>query len=238
MTKARLTAYQTQLVETHIKLAQRMGLEAWRRSPETMEKYEVIGIAYQGLITAAVNFDPEWRPPADEAYDPFLAFGSFARRRISGAILDWQRSRDHVPKRQRQVYKNLQQHGHGSGKTPDQLAGLTGLPVEKIRAVTQAVETRAVSLDEALDSRYGPSSDFPALNNVENSALVSNIQDAVANAINSLPPLQRSVVVLRYYSGLDLSQIAIELQVGSSVVRSAHKEAVDLIHAVMRRAAS
>lgn len=239
MTKPKLTEYQTHLVETHIKLAQRLGLEAWRRSPEAMEKYEVVGIAYQGLIAAAVRFDPDWRPPDDPAYDPFLAFGSFARRRISGAILDWQRSQDHVPKRQRQTYKSLQQHGLGLGKTPEQLADLTGLAVDKIRAVTQAVEATAISLDQPESSLGGSSyAELPAAHNVEESALVLTIQQIVADTINSMPPLQRSVVVLRYYSGFDLSQIAAELGVGASVVRTVHKEAVDTIHVAMRRAAS
>lgn len=239
MSISKLNAYQTNLVETHIRLAQKLGLDAWRRSPDTMEKYEVIGIAYQGLLTAAVNFDPEWRPEdGDPNYDPFLAFGPYARRRITGAILDWQRVQDHVPKRQRALYKNLQQHGHGLGKTPEQLADITGEDVAKIRAVTQAVEATAISLDQPADSSGQSYGDVAASANVEDSALVSTIQDLVADTVNNLPALQRSVVVLRYYSGLDLSQIAAELGVGSSVVRSAHKEAIDLIHAKMRRAAS
>lgn len=233
-----LTPYQSNLVQTHLKLAQRMGLEAWRRSRETMEKDEVVSIAYQGLITAAVKFDPDWRPEIpDPNYDPFLAFGAFARTRISGAIMDWQRRQDHVPRGQRKSYKNLQAHGHGAGKSAEELADITGLDPNKIRAITQAVEETAVSLDGSEHSESLVMHAVPP-SPVEDSALVANITSIVADAIGELPPLQRSVVVLRYYSGLDLSHIAVELGVSISVVRSSHKEAVDLIHAQMRRAAS
>lgn len=235
-----MTEYQKNLVTTHIKLAQRLALEAWRRSPESMEKYEVVQVAYHGLLTAAVKFDPEWRPEDDSKYDPFLAFGSFARRRITGAIMDWQRARDHVPKRQRRIYKALIELGHGSGKTPEELSDLMGVPADKIRAVTQAVESTALSLDSSSENwaepRYGavPSSSA----SVEDLALASTIQSVVADTIQALPPLQRSVVVLRYYSGFDLTRVAVELQVSPSVVRAVHKEAVEEIHAAMRRVAS
>lgn len=236
----RLNEYQIHLVETHIKLAQLEGLKAWRKAPEAMEKNEVVGIAYQGLIKAALRFDPEWRPENDPNYDPFLAFGAFARRRITGAILDWQKARDHVPRNHRRIYKDLQRHGHGSGKSAEELADLTGLDVNKIRSVTQAVETVALSLD-ADDEHWNdaPAGAVPASpEDVESSALVSQITNTVADAIRDLPELQRAVIVLRYYSGLDLSNISMELGVSMSVVRIAHREAVDLIHDLMRRTAS
>lgn len=236
----RLTEYQTHLVNTHIKLAQLEGLKAWRKAPEAMEKNEVIGIAYQGLIKAAQRFDPEWRPENDPNYDPFLAFGAFARRRITGAILDWQKARDHVPRNHRRIYKDLQRHGHGTGKSVEELADITGLDVNKIRSVTQAVETVALSLDADADHwNDAPAGTVPSSpEDVEGSALVSQITNAVADLIRDLPEMQRAVIVLRYYTGLDLANISMELGVSMSVVRVAHREAVDLIHELMRRTAS
>ncbi len=242
MSQDRLTPYQKNLVETHIKLAQLEGLKAWRKAPEAMEKNEVVGIAYQGLVTAALRFDPEWRPENDPEYEPFLAFGAFARRRITGAILDWQKGRDHVPRNHRRLYKELQRHGHGTGKTPEQLSDLTGMDVNKIRQITQAVETQALSLDADAD-HWNDSAEAkgnaPASSaDVEASALVSQITNRVADAIRGLPDLQRSVIVLRYYSGFDLNAIAMELGVSMAVVRVAHRESVDLIHELMRETAS
>jgi RNA polymerase sigma factor (sigma-70 family) len=236
----RLNEYQTHLVNTHIKLAQLEGLKAWRKAPDAMEKYEVVAIAYQGLVTAALRFDPDWRPADDPKYDPFLAFGAFARRRITGAILDWQKARDHVPRNHRRIYKDLQRLGYGSGKTAEELSDLTGLDVEKIRAVTRAVETVSLSLDADPEHwNDSPEGKMPmSSNDVEGSALVSQLTNGVADAILELPPMQQYVIVLRYYSGLQLSTIAMELGVSTSLVRIAHREAVETIHDFMRRTAS
>jgi RNA polymerase sigma factor for flagellar operon FliA len=240
MSGERLNEYQNHLVKTHVKLAQLEGLKAWRKAPDAMEKYEVVGIAYQGLVTAALRFDPEWRPANDPNYDPFLAFGSFARRRITGAIMDWQKARDHVPRNHRRIYKDLQKKGYDSGKSAEELADLTGLDVNKIRAVIQAVETQMLTLDADEDHwNDSPEGGVPTSpDDVEGSAMVSQITNQVADAIQQLPDIQRSVIVLRYYSGLDLSNIAMELGVSMSVVRIAHREAVDLLHDLMRRIAS
>lgn len=231
-----LTAYQRNLVETHLDLAHRIALSFWRRAPETMEKTEVVAISYQGLVTAALRFDPEWTPPNDPLYEPFLAFGSFARRRITGSIIDWQRSLDHVPKRQRRIYKDLQYHG--GNKSPEELADLTGLDVNKIRSITHAVESPAVSLDVSTDSGHSLYSERADPSNTEDAALVSIIQETVADTFGGLDPLQQSVLALRYYQGLDLTAIAVELGVRVSVVRTTHRDAIELIHSAMRRAAS
>ncbi len=239
MADEKLTEYQKNLVMTHMKLAQSEGLKAWRKAPAAMEKDEVISIAYQGLITAASKFDPEWRPPADPKYDPFLAFGSFARTRIVGAILDWQKKRDHVPRRQRSVYKDLQKFGHGQGRSPEELAELTGLDVKKIRAITYAVETHSLSIDADIDHwNDSPTRGSDALSTDNGSELVRSTMDSVADLIESFPPVQRTIVLLRHYSGQDFTSIAMELEVSTTVVRTYYKEGMDQIHSLMLRHAS
>lgn len=231
MPDEKLTEYQVHLVETHMDLAHRIADDFWRRSKQQMDRSEVIAMSYQGLVTAAVRFDTEWRPdPPDPKYDPFLAFGAFAKRRIAGAILDWQRTQDHVPRRQRATYKTLQQHGHGTGRTAEELSDITGLPADKIRAIVHAVESSALSLDEAIADVGDPDS-------VERSVVVGNVQDAMADAIENFSPAQRSVVVLRYYVGMDFPMIAAELGVSVMNVRTMHSEAIYLLHDVMKDAA-
>ena len=240
MADEKMNDYQKHLVQTHLKLAQSEALKAWRKAPNAMEKDEVVQIAYGGLITAAMRFDPEWRPDNDPNYDPFLAFGAFARQRIVGAILDWQKARDHVPRRQRKVYKDLQQLGHGNGKTPEQLADLTGLEVSKIRAITQAVETQALSLDADID-HWNDSPDratVQALSTDNGSEFVRQSMEALANTIQAFPPIQRSIIVLKYYNGLDFTSIAMELGISVSVVRTYHRDGMDIIHQLMLRVAS
>lgn len=232
MPDTRLNAEQVHLVKTHHKLAVSIAEAFWHRSNETLDFTEMLSVAYLGLTTAASRFDPEWRPPADPSYQPFLAFGSYAKKRITGAILDWQRTQDHVPRRQRQTYKKLQEHGHGSGRSPEELSDLTGLSADKIRAIVFAVEATAVSLDDTWENKESES-----IEHVESSVLVTSINRMMADAVRSFPPLQRSIIVQRYYLGHELSAIAAELGVSVSTVRVLHHESMVVLNFVFRDAA-
>ncbi|WNN95024.1 DNA binding protein [Microbacterium phage Magritte] len=241
----KLTPEQVHLVTTHRVMAFTIAEDFWRRSNDNLDRKETISIAYQGLVTAALRFDPNWRPtvedpenPAgplipDPNYQPFLAFGSFAKRRITGAILDWQRAQDHVPRRQRQTYKKLQAHGHGSGRSADELSELTGLAVEKIRAIVSAVESAAVSLDDNFEDKEEESHEH-----VESSVLVSSVGRLMSDAIASFPPVQRSIIVQRYYLGHDFPTIAVELGISVPTVRVMHQESMLILNSVFRTAAS
>ena len=89
---------------------------------------------------------------------------------------------------------------------------------------------RARCLDEAIADVGDPDS-------VERSVVVGNVQDAMADAIENFSPAQRSVVVLRYYVGMDFPMIAAELGVSVMNVRTIHSEAIYLLHDVMKDAA-
>lgn len=245
----RLTDEQSRLVHDNVNLANGAAKVWWEKNSKNQwnaensddtDLREVTAVAYQGLVTAAQNWNPNHHQVVDENYDARLAFAGFAKKRIVGTILDWQRKRDHVPRRQRRIYKDLQQHGHGSGKTPEQLADLTGLNVEKIRAITQAVEATAISLDLPPEgwTDFPSYSDVPSADDVEGMTVVTTVQEALVATIDALPDLQRSIIFLHYYAGIDFSHIAEELGVRLTTVRSSHNEAIYLIHNVMKRAVS
>lgn len=224
-----LNAAQVHLIETHLRLARNLASSFWKRLPHSVtsesEESEVFSIAYQGLVSAALDFNPAWRPD-DPKYDPFLAFGAYAKTRINGAIMDWQRKQDHVPRRQRKIYKDLQERGYGEGRSLEELSDLTGMPVDKLRAITLAVEATGLGLDNDANTSSDPSS-------VEDAVLASVVMGTLADTISTFPPIQRSVVVLRYFHGLDFSAIAVELEVGVLTVRTLHAEAVALMHESM-----
>lgn len=245
----RLTEEQARLVHDNVNLAHAAAKVWWDRNfqnqwssknSDDTDLREVTAVAYQGLVTAAQNWDPHRHPVVDERYDARLAFAGFAKKRIVGTILDWQRKRDHVPRRQRRIYKELQRQGHGTGVSLDQLADITGLDVDKIRAITQAVESTDISLDLPPEgwADFPSYSDVPVSGDVEGTAIVSTVQQVLVETIDGLPDLQHSIIVLRYYAGFEFPRIAAQLGVRLSAVRSAHNEAMYLIHDVMRRAVS
>lgn len=236
-----LTPFQKNLVEQNLDLARYLGLVAWRRSRQEMEKYEVVGIAYQGLISAALTFDPTLVSP--ETLENGKAFAGFARLRINGAILDWQRSRDHVPKRQRKAYKDLQRAGWGNGKTIDQLAEELKLDPDKVRETIQSVEAISVSLDanyrfQEEDNRMGSHLEHPGFHNVEESVLALRLQSVLNERLESFPWEYQAVFVLRRYQEMDFNSIAQELQLRVAQVRSIYHEVAVELHDVAEREAS
>lgn len=239
MTK--MTAEQRRLVEKNLDLAHHHALQVWRRNQQGMDRAEVISVAYQGLITAALKFDPHHHKTVDENFDVELAFTGYASRKIMGAILDWQRSRDHVPRRQRKIYRDLQSHGHGQGKTHTELVGLTGYQLEDIQKATQAVEGTVVSLD--IPSEYSEGIPYYALHadttvDIESDAMVGSLVWGWVKEWDDLPLLQKRVIVGKYFFGHDLVRISQELGVRLPLVRDAHQAAVLRIHAAMLKQVS
>lgn len=233
----KLTEYQKQLVIKNLNLAHHLALISWRRNRQEIEKFEIVSIAYQGLIAATIKFDPT-RPqiiPGD--LENGKAFAGYARRKIIGAILDWQRSRDHVPRKQRAVYRELQNQGHGRGKTQKELSELTGIDINKIQIITQAVEATAVSLDtppEYWDFVPQYAIYASAEHDVESAAAGVTIMEAWVAAWNDLPLLQKRIVAAKYYYGHDLVNIADQLGERLNVVREAHSAAVQTLHKAMK----
>jgi len=239
-----LTPDQRALVEGHLDLAGKIATTVWRKNPDAIDRDDLLGVAYEGLVTAASRFDPERANVNDGVRDIEGAFTAFASTRIRGEILDWQRSRDHVSRNQRSTYKALQSHGYGAGRTPEELSDLTGMDEIRVRLVIAAVESTPVSIfstvvgneldHEPAEPKHSRRDD----ESVEQSALASRIQDAVTEMFDSLSDFQRLVIALRYYEGLDLTTIATVLETGLTQVRVAHSEAVLYLHAAMVSEAS
>lgn len=226
----RLTTEQSALVQGWMSMAHGVAKTFWERSGKTLPLDEMISVAYQGLIQAALRFDGD-RPGNDENYDPYVGFGTYAKRRITGSILDWQRAQDHVPRRQRQTYKVLLEHGHGSGRSVEELGDLTGLATDKIRTIVYAVEASAVSLDDTWDLQGD------VIEHVESSLVAQTVQEMIADAIASFPPAQQFIVYMRYYLGLDFGTIAAELGISVATVRVMHYESMLVLNSVFRNAA-
>lgn len=232
-----LTAEQRQLVEKNTSLARSLAMSVWVRNRSELEGAEVVAIAFQGLVTAARRYDPRLSTPETVANG--RAFAGFARIYINGAILEWQRSRDHVPKRQRKVYRELQQHGWGEGKTIKELSLATGMAVDKVREIIHSVETTAISLDVESDDWEDSSQSIGVFSryDVEGAILETSVKDAFYRRFDSLSEEQQIIYVLRYFESWEFSAIAAELELRQNYVRQVYQEVVlDLHDAVVQEA--
>lgn len=241
-----LTDDQRRLVEQNLDLAHHLALSAWRGKGHLMDKEETVAVAYEALVMSARRFDPSRANVVDGVADVAGAFAGFARRRINGAIIDWQRREDHVPRRHRTVYKELQSLGLGSGRTLDELSALTGMPVDRLSSIVRAVESMPISLSATFNSSSGfsPLSGAVSVSHwmddevaesggVEETALEARIRHAVVDVFDNLTQQQRVVIALRYYEGMDLPGVAQALEMSVTTVRQLHADALLEIHAAM-----
>lgn len=246
-----LTREQSKLVEKNIDLAHFLARESWNRNKANLDLDEVVSIAYQGLVKAALKFNPEMM--SAETVASGKAFAGFARQKINGAILDWQRDIDHVQRSYRQVYKQLQLLGytteHRNSVSYEEFAVKLELPVEKIKQIIRTVENSPVSLnnevgdpsliEEGIVSGYTDGNHLmDRKNTVEGSVIETSITSAVRDAYSDLPELHKVIIAMRWYQNDDFQTIAVVLGVSLNVVRDAHTSALDAIHQAMVRTAS
>ncbi len=225
----KLTEYQSRLVRDNVDLAHYLAQVAWSRNPERLDIDELVSAAHLGLISAALKFDPSMM---DEGSTEAKHFSGYARQRIRGAILDWMRNQDHVPRNKRISYKAFQKAGLGSGKSIEEVADITNLSVEKVKSIVQVVEATSFSLD----SDYMPS-ELLAEDTVEGTASENRMRAAMVSQWNLLSPLQQAIVSLRYYKGMEFPAIAAELEVRLGLVRQEHEDAVIVLHTALKHSA-
>lgn len=238
-----LDATRAALVQKNVALARFLARMVYERNRSELDLDEVTSIAYQGLVTAALRWDPEGQAIDEEGlretakHPSGRAFAGFARQRIIGEILDWQRRRDHVQRSFRTLYKALVAAGFtGSfdqGPTAADLAAALGVDEERIRRVVYAVHASPVSVETVQDETQVSHAGY----DFEASAMETTIKQAVVVALQQLPTVQRHVIALRYYRGWEFQAIAVELGVSLPIVREAHSEAVITLHSAMRRRA-
>lgn len=235
-----LTPYQKDLVANNAALAKYLARKRWEMAPGNLDFDELVALAYQGLVNAAIKFDPS-RPdiiPGD--LENGKAFAGFARQKIIGSILDWQKKdADHVPRSYRTDYKLVQRAGYPEKtRKASELSHITGLPVERIKLVVAAVERMPVSFHEMVDGEGNVIVNEPTSpHSVEGSVILSTITSAVVTRVKKLPTLQQLILALRYYEGMELQAIAAQLGLSITVVRDAHNAAIQAVHSAMIDAA-
>lgn len=234
-----LTPYQRKLVEENAALAQFLARRRWEMAPDKLEYEELVALAYQGLVSAALRFDPSREEIVPGDLENGKAFSGFARQRILGAILDWQkRDADHVPRSYRTDYKLLQRSGYPETvKDYTALSHSTGLPTERIRLVVAAVERMPVSFDQLSEGANSSGEEvLSTASDVEESVISRSIKDSLVESVSKMSELQQTVLAMRYYLGIDLQAIADNLETPVVAVREAHNSAIVIAQEAMMSA--
>ena len=204
--------------------------------PPNVEINDLINDGILGLIDAIEKYDDERG----------VKFETYAITRINGAILDALRALDWVPRAVRQrarelerVYQDLEVE-LGRAATEDEVAEKMGLTLKELDVLMQKIRGTAVlSLEEFLPNEKGY--EIPLLDtlkdlsdDVTSAVEASEIKGALVQAVDELPPQERTVISLYYFEGLTLKEIKGALNVSESRVSQIHAQAVIHLRAKLR----
>ena len=225
------TARREALVEEYLPrvrgIVQRLG----SRLPRHLDREELVHGGVLGLIDAARRFDPKLG----------CSFASYAEIRIRGAVLDQLRAMDWVPRTIRERRRHLESAERdieirtGRRAEPAEVAELLGLAPERFERLRwllfQApLHPSAEPWDEAAHAEgHAHSADpFQLLGR-------GRAEEAIADALASLPARERAIVSLLYWEELTVDAAGKTLGLSESRVRALHMRALLRLRHRLRR---
>lgn len=176
---------------------------------------------------------------AVEKYDPVrgIKFETFASIKVKGAIIDYIRGQDWIPRRLRKLSGELEQtHAKlcselGRQPTHAELAKTMGITTERLdRVMEQTYNFNMLSYEEVvwqrLSSVGGDIADDSIEESPEGRLLENELSEQLAGALEQLNERERTVISLYYHERLKLKDIAGVLGVSESRVCQIHSAAI------------
>jgi RNA polymerase sigma factor for flagellar operon FliA len=184
------------------------------------------------LVKAVDHFDPKRK----------VKFESYAISMVRGAMLEFLRREDWVPRsvrtKQKLVRGAEEALGHRKGienVTREDLAEYLEMPIDAFyQLYYEANVLQVVSLEDVVgDSEHEDLDPLVVLESVKSKdpdphlmAIVDSQRTLMAKCISWLPIQERTVVVLYYYEGLTLKQIAKHIGRSESRAHQLHSQAI------------
>ena len=223
------------LALSYLSLVRMQTRQMMRRLPASVKAEDLEGYGMIGLLEAIDRFDP----------DRGIPFEVFARLRIRGAMYDYLRTLDQLPRLARRQVQRIQTEVHvlsrTLGRTPthEELARAVGLETPVLgRVLADAQAAVSSSLEDSKEADRLPSGltqdgGKDILNQLEREELAAELW----HAINALPVRHKLIIGLYYGEGLTLGEIGRILSVTESRVSQIRGQALaSLRHQLMVRA--
>jgi RNA polymerase sigma factor for flagellar operon FliA len=214
-----------QIVLEHLPLVKAIAIRVHENLPVHVDLDDLIHAGVLGLFDAVVKYDDSQN----------VAFHSYAKHRIKGAILDSLRqldwaSRD-LRKRQKQVDSTTRDLCAKLGRAPTdgEVAQAMGLSMERWRRMLMELRTVAlVSASSNPDQGRDLTQEFAAKPDLQPDRICQRrqLQVTLARAIETLPARYQRVVCLYYTKEMTMKEIGEVMGVNESRVSQIHKTAL------------
>jgi len=225
------TNTQDDLVTRHASLVKRIAYHLMNRLPPSVQVEDLIQAGMIGLLEAGANYD------ASQG----ASFETYAGIRIRGAMLDEIRRSDWTPRsvhrKAREVARVMREIEHAEGRDARdvEVAEALDMSLEEYHQIlADASGARIFSYDELCEFSEVLPGGVEERARQQRNALFdgplkglekSRFQEALAEAIASLPERERLVIALYYDEELNLREIGQVLGVSESRVCQIHSQA-------------
>lgn len=221
-----------QIVLDHLSLVKAIAIRVHENLPVHVDLDDLIHAGVLGLFDAVKKFDSAKN----------VAFQSYAKHRIKGAILDSLRqldwaSRD-LRKRQKQVDAVTHELSLQLNRTPADAEIAQGMGVSMDRWRRMQLELRTVGLVSSTprpDQERDRTQEFPAAPTFQPDRMCEQkeLQTTLARAMRSLPERYQKVVFLYYTNDMTMKEIGDMLGVNESRISQIHKTALKKMAVVL-----
>ena len=213
-----------QLVMQYVPLVKRIAYHLLNRLPDSVQVDDLIQAGMLGLLEAIKNFD------ATQG----ASFETYAGIRIRGSMLDEVRRSDWTPrsvhKKSRMVSEAIRfiENNTGSAAKDVDVAKHLGITLEEYNLILQdSSSCRIFSVEELQEAGESSFEDTHSLEEDPGEELSrEGFQQALVNAIKSLPERERLVISLYYDDELNLREIGEVLNVSESRVSQICSQAI------------
>jgi RNA polymerase sigma factor for flagellar operon FliA len=211
---------------------------AWRiheRLPRHVALEDLVHAGVIGLMDALGKYDS----------GKHVRFGSYAKFRIRGAILDSLREMDWSPRELRRKSRRLNDaHSKlrlawGRDPTEAELAAQLNINLTELQTLVAAIDGLEVISLQGQSRQDGEDEDLSAhLTNIADEGplilcLRAEMKQVLGPAIEDLPEKERQVMTLYYYRELTMKEVGTKLGIGESRVSQIHSVAVVRLRALV-----
>jgi RNA polymerase sigma factor for flagellar operon FliA len=231
--QAARTARRDQVVLEHLPLVKAIAVRVHENLPVHVDLDDLVHAGILGLFDAATKFNP----------DKQVAFSSYAKHRIKGAILDSLRQLDWASRDMRRRHKQVEAATRElaaelqRNPTDSEVAQKLGMDEERWRAMM--LDLRNVGLISAStrsnESEDLPAPDFPTSPETHPDSICAReqLRSVLGVAMKTLPERYQKVVSLYYTREMTMKEIGGILGINESRVSQIHKAALEKMQVVL-----
>ncbi len=218
-----------ELLEEHLPLVRYHADQLMRRTPDSIELDDLINAGVLGLLDGAQRFD----------HSRDVQFKTFVSYRVRGAMIDYLRAFDWMPRGLRDDAKQMQsaflelEQLYGRPADEVEIAAHLGITLNEYRSrLNQVRYMSVIHFDDIPTTDH--EDEYSILETLEADPLLTpesqntmlDFVHQLAEAISALPQRENVLITLYYYEELTMKEIALILGLTESRVSQLHSQMV------------